>query len=256
MPARESEAHYYIRKLEDILPDSSGRPLSTPLLNDFTVVDDYRYFNDVAQRVKEAYEIDSDSPPIPGLEPDPISPEELKKKQHNAIAATRSRVGAGAIMQVIVTTFNEDTSRSLYRFQRIGEFIPVIETDEPNSLYLRGGDYVDDLFQAATLERVVPSKWTREKGEKDLKVAFEQKKSEAVLPLSILTGRNNARLREVWLQQLETTTQGYRYLPSSAKKELGQYILSRPDQYLLRPDMYKLLAGIHRKNSGRYRRTV
>jgi hypothetical protein len=256
MPARETDANYYIRRLETRLPDSEGQPLITPLVNDFTVVSDYHYFNDVAERVKVAYEVDVDVPTLPGLEPDPISPEELERKKHNAVAAARSREGAGAVMQVIVSTFNEDTSRALYRLQRRGDFIPVIETDTPDSLYARVGDYVEDLFTASALARVVPSSVTRKSGEADLRSSFLQKKPEVVLPLASLTGRNNARLRGVWLNQLERTTQGFRYMPLDAKRELEQYVASRPEEFMMRPDMHKILASIHRKNTGKFRRTA
>lgn len=256
MPAHESNAGYYLRKLGERLPDSMGEPLATPLLNDFTINSDFSYFRDIEERVKAAYAIDPNVPTLPGLEPKPIDPEEMARKQHRAVAATRSERGAGAVMQVIVTTFNEDTSRSLYRFQKHGEMIPVAEEDTPGSLYNRVSDYVDDLFVAAALARVVPSAYTRQRGERDLRTGFELRKDEAVLPLATFTGRNNARLRNVWLRQLEVTTQGYRYLPAAAKKELLEYIESRPQEYVFKPDMHSVLASLHRKNTKRFRKSA
>lgn len=256
MPAGETDAHYYLRKLGDRLPSSSGEPLTTPLVNDFAIQSDFSYFKDIANRVKVAYDIDPNEPTLPGLEPEPIDPQELARKQQRAVAATRSKVGAGAVMQVIVTTFNEDTSRSLYRFQRSGDLVPVLSDDTADSLYMRVGDYVDDIFAAAAIARVVPSRFTRERGERDLRAGFQQRVDEAVLPLSTFAARNNARLRGVWLRQLEVTSQGFRYLPTAAKRELSEYIKSRPAEYTFKPDMHSILAGLHRKNTKRFRKTA
>ncbi len=254
MPARETNEHYYVRRLEAHLPDSVGEPLVTPTVNDFPIVSDSSYFGDIAERVKAAYELDLDKPTLPGLEPESINPIELRRKQNAAVAIARQREGAGAVMQVIVTTFNQDTSGALWWYQKHGELIPVLEDDTPDNLYTRTLDHVDQLFVAAALARVVPSQTTREKGEAGLKEKFKAREDEAVFPLSTFVCRNSARMREVWLEQLEVTTKGYKYLPTAAKKELLAYIEQRPDKFMMKPDMHSVLASLHPKNTGRFRK--
>lgn len=253
MPAGITDANYYVHQLEARLPNGNfGEPLTTPLLNDFTIVSDRAFFTDVAKRIKLAYEIDPNTPTLPGLEPERPTEEELALKQQRGVAASRSRKGAGAVMMVMVATFNEDTARSTYRYQATGNLVPVDPEDAPDSLYARTRDLVEDIFVAAALARLVPSEWTRKRGERQLLDAYDAKKSEAVLPLATFAGRNNARIRNVWLRQLEQTSQGFRYMPTSVKKELTDYINNRPEQYWQTPDLHSQLAGLHRKNTGRH----
>jgi hypothetical protein len=256
MPARESDAHYYLRRLECVLPSSVGDPLIPPVINDLSIRSDYGFFNDVAERVKAAYELNPDEPTLPGLEPNPIDPRELAEKQRRAVAAARSRKSADALLQIMVTTFNEDTARSTYRYLKLGDFIPVNPDDTPDSLFVRSADYVEDIFVAVALRRVVPSSHTRDKGERVLRAAFAARESETVLPLTTYAARNNARLRGVWLAQLELTSQGLRFIPSAARIEFNEYMNSRPLTYLEKPNLHSLIAGLHRRNTGRHARSA
>lgn len=253
MPAGESDVHYYLRNLNHALPNSEGAPLATPNLNDLTLRSDIAFFRDIAERVRLSCSPNLDAPALPGLERE-ISDEEIARKQRGALAAARTNRGAGAVMQVMVATYNEDTARSLYRFQKKDDFIPIDPDDTPDSLYARSRDYVEDIFTAAAIARVVPSAYTRSRAEKELLTRFDDRDSEVVLPLATAAARNNARLRGVWLGQLERISEGLRYINAPTRKEFDDYVNSRPAEYTATPDLYKLIADIHRKNTGKYRR--
>ena len=253
MPAGESDAHYYLRSIHNALPSSEGVPLTTPNLNDLTLSSDIAFFKDIAERVRLSCTPNPDTPALPGMERQ-VSDDEIAKKQRGALAAARVDRGAGAIMQVMITTYNEDTSRSLYRLQKNGMFIPVDTDYTTDSIYNRSRDYIEDIFTAAAIARVVPSAYTRRRAEKELLARFDDRDSAVVLPLATAAARNNSRLRGVWLNQLERISEGLRYINVPTRNEFDAYLDSRPKEYVFTPDLYKIIADMHRKNTGKYRR--
>ncbi len=235
MPATETDSHYVTRLLFDRLPDNEGNPLLVADERDITIVNDGRFFEDVASRARGK----SGQEALPGLE---IDPEAIKRKEQQGVAVARTGKGVMYLERIMMSTYAEDTCRSLFRLARSGTFIPIDEDDTSDSLYLRTGDYVENLFAAAALARIPLSKYTRDKGVSELTKRYNDREQSTVLDLAVLTGRNNARLRGMWLNQLATTTKGFRYLPKPAKDMFTNYAVTRPAAYMQTPDLLQLVA--------------
>jgi hypothetical protein len=254
MPANEAPAHYYFRLLQRELPNESGAPLTTPLMEDFGIDNVGGFFSDVAKRVRESFDVDPNTPHLPGFEPAQPTPEQIAQKERRAVASARSRRGADTLLRLMLSTYEVDNLRSTYRHNKTQEFIPIEPDDTPNSLYLRSLDPIDRLFEAARIKRIVPSAHTRRLGEQAIRTGYDNRDPRFVLPLIVVTGNNTERERRLWLRQLETITEGLRYVPSKAMQEFVLYAASRPEAYIRKPDLLSEVTGLNRKRTSKFRR--
>lgn len=233
----QTDAQYVTEKLFERLPDNEGRPLLAMDDRDITIVNQAAFFEAVAIRAEG-----KDQEQLPGFEPDP---ETVKRNRQIGVAVARTGKGVMYLERVMTTTYNEDTCRSLFRFANSdgAKFIPVDPDDTPNSLYLRTTDNVEALFSAAQYERIPLSAHRREHGITELRKRFEDRDKKTVLDMSVLAGRNNARMRDLWVKQLVDATKGTYTLPLPARQAFDQYAITRPIEYMQSPDVIKVVAN-------------
>ena len=247
----EIDAAYVTERLLARLPTPEGRPLMAMQDRDITIVSPRHFFNAVALAAEGTP--DETQPHLPGME---VDPEVIASKRRAGVAVARREKGVMYLERAMTATYGEDTCRSLFRFAaRNGSvFIPVDTADTPDSLFTRSTDYLDTLFEGAHLERIPLSKYRRDRGIQELQKRFEDRHTKTVLDLATLAGRNNARMRGLWIGQLLDATKGTHKLPAAVRNEFMEYALSRPDAYFDKPDLVALVASaVHqrRAKSGR-----
>lgn len=221
--ARETDGQYVLSHLERRLDGPIGKPMMLPLERDFSIVDDERYFGKVATEIGL-----SGQPALPGLEEDPAS---RANKIRRGVNGARSRSGAGLLEEVSMATYAEDTCRSLFRATKSGVLIPVEEGDTVGSLTARTGDYLDEIYQVAEIERIPLSGFRRAKGVSELKERFQEGDRDTTLRLAVIAGNNNARKIDFWFGQVEKTTRGLSRISKDAVNAFMAYALSRPVEY-------------------------
>ena len=236
----ETDAFYVVEQLQRRLPTAEGRPLMALQDRDITIVSPRHFFNAVALAAEGTP--DETQPHLPGLE---VAPEVIANKRRAGVAVARREKGIMYLERAMTATYGEDTCRSLYRFAASdGEtFIPVDEADTPGSLFTRSTDYLDTLFEGATIERIPLSKFRRDRGVTELQKRFADRDKRTVLDLATLAGRNNARMRGMWIGQLLDATKGTHKLPAGVRDEFMQYALARPEAYFDKPDLISLVAS-------------
>ncbi len=243
----EANATYVTEKLMARLPTPEGSPLMALQDRDITIVSPRHFFNAVALAAEG--KPDETQPHLPGLE---VDPEVIASKRRAGVAVARREKGVMYLERAMTATYGEDTCRSLYRFA-ISDgsvFIPVDVADTPDSLFTRSTDYLDTLFEGAHLERIPLSKYRRDNGIRELQKRFEDRDRKTVLDLATLAGRNNARMRGVWIGQLLDATKGTHKLPAAVRDEFMQYALTRPEAYFDKPDLISLVANaIHKRRA-------
>jgi hypothetical protein len=243
----EVDAFYVVEQLQRRLPTPEGRPLMALQDRDITIVSPRHFFDAVALAAEGT--ADEVQPHLPGLE---VAPEVIASKRRAGVAVARREKGIMYLERAMTATYGEDTCRSLYRFAvSDGEtFIPVDPNDTPDSLFTRSTDYLDTLFEGATLERIPLSKYRRERGVTELQKRFADRDKRTVLDLATLAGRNNARMRGMWVGQLLDATKGTHKLPAAVRDEFMQYALSRPEAYFDKPDLVAIVANaVHKRRT-------
>lgn len=234
------EAETVRNSLFERLPDGDGDPLVIMDERDLTIVYDGAFYGRVGVNARERMaEKQAAKPPLPGME---LTEDDINRKARRTIAAVRTDKGDTFLKRIMVSAFDADTCRSLFRYASTGILIPISEGDTPESLFLRGTDYMERMFAAAALARIPLSGYTRDKGTAELAVRFSNREPQTVMDIATLTGRNNTRLLGMWLKQLVTTTKGFEYIRKDLKKEFTEYAVGRPIEYMKRPDLLQLVA--------------